>query len=468
MTFYDATKYLAKMIDSQGDWVPVPSLIDNDHFRPLCLLQKKRKTSWWQSCPFHKTGYQFDHVLLSGNDSSSLVCNNSEPFTVEVTVDGTLKGDIGGITDTEITSAVRISYERSVKIKKIQVSPQDLDSLMKEKKINNEHPFIKQSKKLQRNLYMITASAEATETTAFEESNKVESSILHKAYVKLSVKGARDRKKTITIPKGCILAFKPKKLIIEKETVGISYYTTDELQTFGRMQIKHGKGASGPYTPVLMGCTLDLPAVKSSAGNRKNLRREVDKEYAPFSLMTSKLRGKFLTSLVALMRKSDLLGELVLQLEEVLEDPEQVKLNMDKSEFKNLMDNLYDGKGAIVTELAEATLYFLQALDELTEVQIMLLVESKEKNIISQQLKLVEGIISEYFCYKKQNFTVADQQLPEEEWDVTGALIEEISGISIQRSGCTVTVSVSPDVSSTLPALYVALFALALLSKESF
>ncbi|XP_070585846.1 gasdermin-A2-like [Erythrolamprus reginae] len=158
---------------------------------------------------------------------------------------------------------------------------------------------------------------------------------------------------------------------------------------------------------------IDLLFGKQSADNR--LKKEVEKEYAPFSRMTSKLRGKFLTSLVALMKKSHLLRELELQLEQVLEDPEQVKLNMDEPEFMDLMDNLHDGKGAIVTELAEATLYFLQVLDELTEVQIMLLVKSKEKKIISQQLNLVEGIIGEYFCYEKQNFTVADQQLPEEE-----------------------------------------------------
>lgn len=63
----------------------------------------------------------------------SLVRNNSELFTLEVTVDGTLKGDISGITDTEITSALSISYERSVKMKKIHVPIQDLDSLMQEK-----------------------------------------------------------------------------------------------------------------------------------------------------------------------------------------------------------------------------------------------------------------------------------------------------------------------------------------------
>lgn len=61
----------------------------------------------------------------------SLVLNNSELFTCEVTVDGSLKGDISGIPDTEIATAVSISYERSVKMKKIDVPIQDLESLMK-------------------------------------------------------------------------------------------------------------------------------------------------------------------------------------------------------------------------------------------------------------------------------------------------------------------------------------------------
>ncbi|XP_058039101.1 gasdermin-A isoform X2 [Ahaetulla prasina] len=463
MTFYNATKSLAKMIDSQGDWFPVPSLIDHNNFRPFCLLQKKRKTSWWQSCPFHKTDYQFHHLLLSGNDTSSLVLNNSELFTFEVTVDGTLKGDISGIPDTEITTAVSISYERSVKMKKIHVPIQDLDSLMKEKKINNEHPFIKQSKKLQRNLYVITASAEAVEMTKFGETDKVESSIFHKAYIKLSLKGARDRKKIITIPKGCILAFKAKKLFIEEETVGISYYSSSKKGTFGTRF-----ASESAVEDLSKSASVKGPGFVSESGdNRKNLRREVEKEYVPFSLMSSNLRGKFLASFVVLMEKSDLLGELELQLEQVLEDPEQFKVNMDKPEFKDLMDNLQDVKGAIVTELAEATLYFLQALDELTEFQIMLLVESMEKKIVSQQLNLVGGIL-EYFWNKKQDFAIKVQQLPEEEWDITGALIEEISGISIQQSGCTVTGTVHPDASSALPALYVALFAIDLLSKKSF
>ncbi|KAM3821065.1 gasdermin-A3-like [Vipera latastei] len=202
--------------------------------------------------------------------------------------------------------------------------------------------------------------------------------------------------------------------------------------------------------------------------NRKNLQREVEKEYEPFSLMSSKLRGKFLSSFVVLMKKIDLLEGLELQLEQVLEDPEQFRLNMDKPEFKDLMENLQDVKGAIVTELVEATLYFLQGLDELTEFQIMLLVESMEKKIVSQQLNLVGRILDSIpFWNGKQNFTVEVQQLPEEEWDITGILLEDISGISIQRSGCTVSGSVHPDVSSALPALYVVLFAIDLLSKKA-
>ncbi|KAM3821064.1 gasdermin-A-like [Vipera latastei] len=234
MSFYNATKSLAKMIDSQGDWVPVPSLIDHNNFRPLCLLQKKMKTSWWQSCCYHKTEYQLYHVLIPGNDTSNLVCKSSELFILEDTIDGMLKGDIGGVTDTEVTSTVSISHKRSVKVKKIHVPIQDLHSFIEEKKINNEHPFIKQSKELRRNLYVITESAEAVEMTKFGESNKVESSIFHNAYIKLSLKGARDRKKIITIPQGCILAFKAKKLLIEEATLGISYYSSDKTGTFDK------------------------------------------------------------------------------------------------------------------------------------------------------------------------------------------------------------------------------------------
>ncbi|ETE63719.1 Gasdermin-A [Ophiophagus hannah] len=418
MTFYNATKSLAKTIDSQGDWVPVPSLIDQNNFRPFCLLQKKKKTSWWQSCPFHKTDYQLHHLLLSGNDTSSLgfqveqnffvpnkkyffeliifdnICSlvqkNSELFTLEETVDGTLKGDISGITDTEITSAVSISHEMSVKMKKMHVPIEDLDSFMKEKglgvlgvfqsfgarlggfplhlanradtkstvsfphvgaayclgqasqetalsdrikpeqlrsgrnealesavkrfgwrqqqrgcdkKINNEHPFIKQSKKLQRNLYLIIASAEAVETTTFGESNKVESSIFHKAYIKLSLEGARDRKKIITIPKGCILVFKAKKLFIGEETVGISYYSTDKTGTFAKT-IRSSSDFNS-FVSVWKDC-------------KKNLRKEVEQEYVPFSLMSSNLRGIFLTSFVVLMKKSDLLEKLELQVKKFL------------------------------------------------------------------------------------------------------------------------------------------------------
>uniref|UniRef100_A0A670YLW1 Gasdermin pore forming domain-containing protein n=1 Tax=Pseudonaja textilis TaxID=8673 RepID=A0A670YLW1_PSETE len=373
MTFYNATKSLAKMIDSHGDWIPVPSLIDQNNFRPFCVLQKKRKTSWWQSCPFLKTDYQLHHLLLSGNDTSSLGNLQESISFIYFYLWNYLSVTFceNGITDTEITSAVSIH-------------------VFFFRKINNEHPFIKQSKKLQRNLYLITASAEAVETATFGESNKVESSIFHKAYIKLSLEGARDRKKIITIPKGCILAFKAKKLFIGEETVGKGVFLSE---------------ASRKITE-----NTDFDTFVS----------EVEKEYVPFSLMSSNLRGKFLTSFVVLMKKSDLLEKLELQVKKFL----------------------------------LLILWFIYFYCKFYFIYLL--------------FPKVGGILDKYFWNEKQNFTVEIQQLPEEEWDITGALIEEISGISIQRSGCTVTGSIPPDSSSNLSALYVALFAIDLLSKKSF
>ncbi|XP_063156735.1 gasdermin-A isoform X2 [Candoia aspera] len=454
MSFHNVTKLLAKRMDSPRDWISVPSVIDHDHFRPLCLLQKKMKTPWWQSCPYHKTGYKLYDILLPEDDISQLVRQNSEFFAFEDTTDGTLKGDISGITDTEVASSFSISHEMSVKVKKIHVPIQDLDALFKEKKINNEHQFIKQSKKFQRNLYVILEAAETVEETKFGESNKVESSFFHKAYIRLKLKGARDKTKTVTIPKGCILAFKAKKLLTE-ENLGISHYSSDKTGTFER---------TGYFTDEGKSIAQCKNIVKD---NGENLPREVEKEFAPLSSMSSNLRGKFLTNVVVLMKKNDLLGELEFQLEQALEDPEPFRLNTDKPELKDLMENLQDVKGRIISELAEAILYFLQALEELTESQIMLLVESVERNIVSQQLKLVGSILDEYSWNRKENFTVEVPLLTEEGWNITRLLMEEISGIAIQRSASTVSGSVPAPAFSDLSAVYVALYAIDLLSEKS-
>ncbi|NWZ96860.1 GSDA3 protein, partial [Nesospiza acunhae] len=95
---------------------------------------------------------------------------------------------------------------------------------------------------------------------------------------------------------------------------------------------------------------------------------------------------------------------------------------------------------------------------ELTEDQLLLLLESLERKIVSQQLNLVRtrDILGSF-----QGETGAMQLLPhEEEQRLTIALVE-LSGVQLQEDG-----SVIPrdDPFEAIAALFVALYALKLLS----
>ncbi|XP_061447096.1 gasdermin-A isoform X2 [Rhineura floridana] len=440
MSFHKATKSLAKQLDPTGDLIPVQSVIDQNHFRPLCLVQRKRRRSWWETCPYHKTEYRLCDVLLSGDHAAKLDVQDSGPITVVNQVDGTVEGDFGGqvddLTTVEVKGATTMSHARSVKVKKIHVCPQLIDSVTREGKINLKHEFIKQSRMIRRDLYVITEAVEAVEEAEFGESNKAEGSMFYKTCISLKLKGARGSKKAIIIPKSCILAFRAKQLLIKEREAHISYYHNDKTGTF-----------------------------VVSENKSKVLQREVERKYQELFLLSVNLRGKFLTGFLAIMRETDFLQELELQLEQALESHNKFKLKTGKPELQDLVDNLQDSNGYFFRCLIQAVLYFFRALDELTEFQRMLLVESVEKKIVNRQLVLVGSILDNDFSEKEKDFTVEAQLLSEEDLNITGEMVE-MSGLTVKKNGSSLTGTGNPATFSALAALYVALYALSALSTE--
>ncbi|NXE71195.1 GSDA3 protein, partial [Calcarius ornatus] len=94
---------------------------------------------------------------------------------------------------------------------------------------------------------------------------------------------------------------------------------------------------------------------------------------------------------------------------------------------------------------------------ELTEDQLLLLLESLERKIVSQQLKLVRTQVK-----RKGTFLVdARQLLPHEEEQMLTIALVELSGVQLQEDG-----SVIPrdEPFEAMAALLVALYALNLLS----
>ncbi|KAH0626875.1 hypothetical protein JD844_002150 [Phrynosoma platyrhinos] len=87
-----------------------------------------------------------------------------------------------------------------------------------------DHEFIQQLKECKRNLYVVTEAVETVEETTFDESNKMEGSIFYDIYLKMRLKGSRDSKKAIIIPKSCILVFRATKLLLREEGSSEIYF----------------------------------------------------------------------------------------------------------------------------------------------------------------------------------------------------------------------------------------------------
>ncbi|NXU30761.1 GSDA3 protein, partial [Thalassarche chlororhynchos] len=97
---------------------------------------------------------------------------------------------------------------------------------------------------------------------------------------------------------------------------------------------------------------------------------------------------------------------------------------------------------------------------ELTEDQLLLLLESLEEKVVSQQLKLVREHASQH---RKGRFSVDASVLSfsrEKEQKLTIAMVE-MSGVKLQKDGSAVC---TEEAFSATAALYVSLYILNLLS----
>jgi len=68
--FKKVTQSIVNQMDPKGDLVPVHSILDHEHFKPLCLLKRKRKAMFHPSPCYKRTCYRLDDVLLPGDKST--------------------------------------------------------------------------------------------------------------------------------------------------------------------------------------------------------------------------------------------------------------------------------------------------------------------------------------------------------------------------------------------------------------
>ncbi|XP_064589733.1 gasdermin-A3-like [Zonotrichia leucophrys gambelii] len=483
--FKKLTKFIVNQMDPCKEWVPVESIADNEHFRPLYLLKKKKKSNRiFHRAPYYqRTGFTLDDVLLPGEDGTSIESLHQESSQFTLTKVSADQAD-GGLsisfdpTNVELKGGASLSKEFSITPQKNSISQESLEALRKERKINMDHSFIRQLQRTDINLYVVTETLEASEEAVYKESTKADGGFKAKFYASLCAQSNREDKQSIVIPKGCTLAFRTIPILIRDEAWGLDYFPAEAVRSQAYI-------ADGP-----------------SAGKLGQVMTEVQYSCRIFPELSPDQLLIILNTIKAVMRDENLLQELSQKMEEVLEEnygyepraesphlvlPSAVlpsallqprhhllqrekvleknygyKLKTESPDLKVLFSTLQQSPRHRLLQLAEGITYILDALQELTEDQLLLLLESLERKIVSQQLNLVENLLKHDLDKEKETFLVNASMLFSQEEDqmLTIALVE-LSGVQFQEDG-----SAFPrdQPFEAMAALFVALYALNFLS----
>ncbi|XP_075579133.1 gasdermin-A-like [Pelecanus crispus] len=234
--FKQVTQSVVHQMDPKGDLVPVHGIFDHEHFRPLCLLTRKREAIFRPSPRYKPSRYRLDDVLLPGEDNKStesLFPNGggeaSGQFAVNKSttdrVDGSLSLSVAPAS-IDVKGAASLSKGWSIKLDKKYIPLPKLEALKTVRKINVNHSFIQQLKKTRQHLYVVHEIIETSDETSCEESTMAQGSFMARIYTRFHAKGTREDKQsiTITIPKGCTLAFRAIQLDIRDALWDLCYF----------------------------------------------------------------------------------------------------------------------------------------------------------------------------------------------------------------------------------------------------
>ncbi|XP_059725127.1 gasdermin-A3-like [Haemorhous mexicanus] len=467
--FKKLTKSIVNQMDQYKELDPVESIIHNEHFRPLCLLTKKSKPKRiFHRAPYYqRTGFTLDDVLLPGEDGKSkeTLHQESSQFTLTKVSADQVDGGLSISFDpasVELKGGASLSKEFSITPQKKSISLQSLEALRRERKINMDHSFIQQLRRTDIKLYVVTEILEASEEAVYKKSTKADGGFMAKFYATVCAKSTRETNQDLVIPKGCTLAFRTIPLHIEDGAWNLDYFQGEGLKLQGLVAVR-GQScvADGPLSD-----TKDLEFKTEEVEIQFELEfelEEVEIHCQIFSELSPDLLLIILNTIKAVMRDKNLLQELSQKMEEVAEQNDGYELNTESPDLKDLFNILQHSPRDRLLQLAEGITYVLDALHELTEDQLELLLESLERKIVSQQLNLVEDLLTHDLEYRMQHFHVDPGLLsfPHKEEQMLTIALVELSGVQLQEDGSAVP---RDQPFEAVAALFAALYVLKLLS----
>ncbi|XP_033039050.1 gasdermin-A isoform X4 [Trachypithecus francoisi] len=426
--FENVTRALVRQLNPRGDLTPLDSLIDFKRFHPFCLVLRKRKSTLFWGARYVRTDYTLLDVLEPGSSPSDPT--DAGNFGFKNMLDTRVEGDVDVPKTVKVKGTAGLSQNSTLEVQTLSVAPKALETLQ-ERKLAADHPFLKEMQDQGENLYVVMEVVETVREVTLERVGKAEACFSLPFFTPLGLQGSINHKEAVTIPKGCVLAFRVRQLMVKgKDEWDIPHICNDNMQTFPPGGDVH-KGFG-------------------------TLKEEVQRETQQVERLSQAGQSSLLSSLSKLLGKKKELQDLELALEGALDKGHEVTLEALPKDV------------LLSKEAVGATLYFVGALTELSEVQQKLLVKSMEKKILPVQLKLVESTMEQNFLQDKEGVFPLHPELlsslGEEELTLTEALVG-LSGLEVQRSGP--QYMWDPDTLPHLCALYAGLSLLQQLTKAS-
>ncbi|XP_032890895.1 uncharacterized protein LOC116981860 [Amblyraja radiata] len=438
--FQSTTKKIVSEIDPDGFTLfPVKSPYDSQNCKPLHLLLNKKKQLFSSRKNYVPTPFTLTDILIDGQDldfglSSSIIACFSESSSASLSAQAGV--DAGYVDVGAHVSGNSSDTMSSVEMRKHTISERTLLDVVKDRKVNREHPFVKQMKNNM--LYVILEVIETEHACSVNNSAKAETGMkvlmeLLKTEADLSV--SKERK--LTFPAGTSIAYKVSQLMISpSDTLG-----------FGRK-----------------------PRLAASL--------------AELTKMCADKKPLFLNVILEILGHSDSLAVLDEMLEQSLDDlqPDFQVLDQAEEDNRACVEKMLDllgikkenppGKTLALTAESEGIIrainILIQSLSEMDPKTLILLASSVKAEIISKQLKLVTIFddkwlgAAQYQCdlleVKEDPEKVLITQLTDEEFEITQHLLEEF-GFQLGRGSASALRFMNRKQGDIL-ALFAALYAL--------
>ncbi|XP_021068381.1 gasdermin-A-like [Mus pahari] len=379
--FECVTHALTRKLNPGGDLMPLDSLIDFKRFSPFCLVLRKRKSTVFWGARYVRTDYTLLDVLEPGSSPSDPT--DSSNFSFKNMLNAQVKVDVEVPKTVKVKGTASLSQGSTLEVQTLRVVPTALENLHKERKLSADHPFLKEMREYGKNLYVVMEVVEAKQQVTLEKTAKAKGHFSLRRMATLILKGSLNDEEAVTIPKGCVLAYRVRQLMVNgKDEWDIPHICNDSMQTFYKPRIRFCMGFRSSASKLSVIQASDIGTVPVDF---KTLKEEVQRETQAVEKLSPVGRSSLLTSLSHLLGKKEELQDLEQKLEGALDKGHEVTMEA-------LPKDVLLSKDAM-----DAILYFLGALTVLGEEQLKILVKSLEKKILLVQLKLVESILEQNF-----------------------------------------------------------------------